>query len=123
MIFRATRRLTGVILLRHVDDSHAPFTDLLQELVGTDHGANGATSRASAHRPLDRPKNSPWFGVRVDHRFDVGPQRWISLRHTRSEIRLPLGALKLSSCLEYDRRVLADFFGSVICVTLIQLFE
>ena len=30
----------GALLLGHVDQAHAPFADLLVELVGTDDGAN-----------------------------------------------------------------------------------
>ena len=34
------RALDRVLLLGHVDDAHAPFADLLQELVGADLGAD-----------------------------------------------------------------------------------
>ena len=40
MIFSATRRRTGALLVGHVDHAHAPFADLLQELVGTDQRAD-----------------------------------------------------------------------------------
>ena len=36
MIFSATRRRTGSLLLGHIDHAHAPFADLLQQLVGAD---------------------------------------------------------------------------------------
>ena len=39
MIFRATLRRTGSSLLGHVDDAHAPFADLLEQLVRADDRA------------------------------------------------------------------------------------
>ncbi len=36
MTLSATLRRTGCDLLGHVDDAHAPFADLLQQLVGAD---------------------------------------------------------------------------------------
>ena len=41
MILRATLRRTGSLLLGHVDDPHAPFADLLQELVAADDACRG----------------------------------------------------------------------------------
>ena len=39
MSFKATLRWTGCSLLGHEDRAHAPFANLLQELVGADDGA------------------------------------------------------------------------------------
>ena len=39
MTFRATIRAQRVLLLGHVDQAHAAFADLLQQLVGADDGA------------------------------------------------------------------------------------
>ena len=39
MIFKATLRRSGLRLLGHVDDPHAPFADLLQQLVRADDRA------------------------------------------------------------------------------------
>ena len=36
MILSATCRRTGCCLLGHIDHAHAPFADLLQQLVGAD---------------------------------------------------------------------------------------
>ena len=36
MILSATLRRTGCVLLGHVNDAHAPFADLLEQMVGTD---------------------------------------------------------------------------------------
>ena len=80
MIFRATLRRTGSGLLGHVDDAHAPFADLLQQLVGADGLAgmpgdgwrlDGGASRAAAiqgsllilYRLLLFSTMSPPFGL------------------------------------------------------------
>ena len=39
MILSATLRRTGSLLLGHVDDAHAPFADLLEQLVRADDRA------------------------------------------------------------------------------------
>ena len=49
MIFSATSRRTGSLLLGHIDEAHAPFADLLQQLVGADEGAS-----CSAGELIDR---------------------------------------------------------------------
>ena len=36
MILSATRRRTGLGLLGHIDDAHAAFADLLEQLVAAD---------------------------------------------------------------------------------------
>ena len=41
MIFSATVPPHRRLLLGHVDDAHAPFADLLQQLVRADDGAGG----------------------------------------------------------------------------------
>ena len=73
MIFRATLRRTGCGLLGHVDDAHAAFADLLQQLVGADDraGALGRPARcgvdrrrrAGDSRKLPSPDFSPGNGI------------------------------------------------------------
>ena len=45
MILRATLRRTGSLLLGHVDDAHAAFADLLQQLVRADLRAGALQPR------------------------------------------------------------------------------
>ena len=45
MILSATLRRTGSLLLGHVDDAHAPFADLLEQLVRADHRAGPLRDR------------------------------------------------------------------------------
>ena len=67
MILSATLRRTGCCLLGHVDDAHAPFADLLQQLVGADRrarrlgrgGRRSPLARLRARGRPDGPGSSP----------------------------------------------------------------
>ena len=61
MTLSATLRCTGCGLLGHEDGAHAPFADLLQELVGADDrlfvfGERSCSGIQHALRPLVRQK-------------------------------------------------------------------
>ena len=88
MTLRATLRWTGWDLLGHVDDAHASFADLLQQLVG------------AHHRPRRRFQGSIRFALRAvrhgSRRLSVGrngmklPVRWCS-REQRCSTRAATG--------------------------------
>ena len=58
MIFKRHLAADGLVLLGDVDDAHAPFADLLHQLVGADDGAQSLR----AARRLDRKRRRRCWG-------------------------------------------------------------
>ena len=68
----------GRVLLGHVDDAHAAFADLLQELVGADDRAGSSAARGRDHRAGRRSRRgfeeAPGVVVGLQEGFDPLPQ-------------------------------------------------
>ena len=81
-------------LLGHVDDAHAPFADLLQQLVGADHGAGAfgrrrgvvrdGRGRAGCLEEVPRPD------VGAEQRLDLPAERGIAAARP-VQVGRPLG--------------------------------
>ena len=81
MTFERDLALHRLRLLGHPDDAHAPFADLLQELVGPDHRA-GPIGRRLIDRGAADGRESvqevAGFGVGLEQHLDVAAQRRVS---------------------------------------------
>ena len=112
MIFSATRRSTGSFLLGHVDHAHAPFADLLQQLVGADLRAGlfegGLVERGKEGVGGCVHDAAPAV-VGLQQTFHLPPQLRIAVA-SAVQVGLPLvRRLDLNRCTE--NRVHARFFA------------
>ena len=73
MIFRATLRVTGSLLLGHVDHAEAAFADLLEELVAADDRAGALDSSLGCSVAYDgRIQQATLPLVRLKQSFHLG---------------------------------------------------
>ena len=75
MIFSATLRWTGCVLLGHEHHAHAPFADLLQQLVGADDRAGALRDQSVWRRHLrgSAAKEVPGLSMGSQQFVESGP--------------------------------------------------